>query len=128
MKPNGPYGIRITDADGNILYDDTCDCILFTAHSIHQSDGKDETVQSASTDCDIIDIANCIRDFDKLKQELCERHNELKTALELQERSPLLYTMFQKAVKGDKLARELMGELMDELMDKAKEDDDNGDT
>ena len=124
MTPNGPYGIRITDADGNILYDDTCDCILFTAHSIHQSDDRDETVQSASIDCDIIDTANCIRHFDMLKRELFERHKELKTTVELQERSPALYGIFQKAVKGDTLAQE----LMDMLMSETKEDDKNGDT
>lgn len=128
MKPRGPYGIRITDADGNVLYDDTCNCILFTAHSIHQSDGKDETVQSASIDCDIVDTANCIWHFDMLKQQLFDKHSELKTVLELQERSPMLYTIFQKAVKGDNDARKLMDILMGKLMDKAKEDANNDDT
>ena len=128
MTPNGPYSIRITDADGNILYDDTCDCILFTAHSIHQSDDRDETVRSASIKCDIIDTANCIRHFDMLKQELFERHEGLKTTVELQERSPILYSIFQKAAKGDKDAREIMDVLMDMLMSETKEDDKNGDT
>ena len=128
MKPRGPYGIRITDADGNVLYDDTCDCILFTAHSIHQSDDEDETVQSASIDCDIIDIVNCIQHIDELKQQLFERYRELKTALELRERSPILYSIFQKAVKGDKDAQELMGMLMDKLMSETKEDDNNANT
>ena len=128
MKPRGPYGIRITDTDGNVLYDDTCDCILFTAHSIHQADDKDETVQSASIDCDIIDTANCIRHFDMLKQELFEQHKELKTTVELQERSPILYSIFWKAVKGDTLAQELMDTLRGKLMSKAKEDNNNADT
>ena len=124
MKSTGSYGIRITDADGNVLYDDTCDCILFTAHSIHQSDDEDETVRSARIDCDIINIVNCIRHFDMLKQELCKRNGELKTILELRERAPALYGIFQKAVKGDKLARE----FMDTLMGETKEDDNNADT
>ena len=124
MKPNEPYGIRITDADGNVLYDDTCDCILFTAHSIHQSDDEDETVRSANIDCDIIDIVNCIQHIDKLKQELFDKYSELKTVLELQEQSPILYSLFRKAVKGDKDARE----LMDILMSKAKEDNNDVDT
>lgn len=128
MKPRGPYGIRITDADGNILYDDTCDCILFTAHSIHQSDNDDRTTSSASIDCDIVDIANCIQHFDELKQQLFDKHSELKTTLELQERSPILYSIFQKAVKGDTLAQELMDTLRGELMSETKEDDNNGDT
>lgn len=124
MKPRGPYGIRITDADGNVLYDDTCDCILFTAHSIHQEEGDDRTTSSASIDCDIIDTANCIRHFENIKRELFDKHSELKTVLELQERSPILYSLFRKAVKGDKDARE----LMDILMSKAKEDNNNADT
>lgn len=124
MKPRGPYGIHITDADGNVLYDDICNCILFTAHSIHQPKDGDETISSASIDCDIADIANCIRHFDGLKQQLFDKHSRLKIMLELQEQSPMLYGILQKAVKGDKDARE----LMDMLMGKVKEDDNNADT
>ena len=81
MEHHGPYDIRITDTDGEIMLDDQFNCILISMHSIHQA-SKDETLTTAIIDSPTKDIVKCIYNVDKQIQAIYEAHPEVKALVE----------------------------------------------
>lgn len=103
MEHHGPYNIRITDADGEIMLDDQFNCILISMHSIHQTSG-DETLTQAIIDSPTNDIVNCIYNLDKQIKAIYDAHPEVETLVELRKRSPWLYGLYQRGMQGDDVA------------------------
>lgn len=100
MEHHGPYNIRITDTDGEIMLDDQFNCILISMHSIHQT-SEDNTLTTAIIDSPANDIVNCIYNIDKQIQAIYDRHPEIEALVELSKRSPELYELYRRGMQGD---------------------------
>lgn len=100
MEHHGPYNIRITDADGEIMLDNKFNCILISMHSIHQTSG-DETLTQAIIDSPTNDIVNCIYNIDKQIKAIYDAHSEVEALIEIRKRMPWLYALYQKGMQGD---------------------------